>query len=476
MYNVYSFYISLILFLIFSCSKIKKDTKFSGFPKENIHNFVKITWLDGKEIKTHLKPNGAFSFDNLTKNQLAYVTLEIGNQKFPVLYDGNGILEGKLISKKGINETIDIELTNQNSVENQTFKLLEKKRTRNKAFFEKNNLYFLEEKKFDQIIDSLFIESQELTQNSKNSESYISWESQNIAYEKAAYKISYLRKQYYINDKSKINQLNKIENILTSKLILENPKMISSPSYKEFIREYFKTKLVINKKDSLQTISPKQKVKLSFSLIKSTFKSQSIIDLLYWDSIMEFLWLVNLRESMDFSEDILSTYFSEVKNQEYKSEIQNIINRWDEIKPGKNAPKFTYTDINKVEHSLKDYRGKYIYLTIWSSWCGVCVTEIEKWSELKKKYKDSNIVFLSICLDDDIDEWESWLNKTFEDQSDHLLASKGWNEQIASDYIVYKFPRFILIDPQGKIINAEARSPSDGFEEDYKILTKKAFP
>mgnify|MGYP001181324464 FL=1 len=134
------------------------------------------------------------------------------------------------------------------------------------------------------------------------------------------------------------------------------------------------------------------------------------------------------------------------------------------VLPEKGEPgiDFTYPDNNNNIVSLSDFKGKYVYVDIWATWCGPCVYEIPFLVDLENKYHDKNIVFLSVSVDkeEDIDKWKTMLNE--KNMGGVQLFASGWDSQISNDYLlsVTGIPRFLLFDLDGNVIDLDADRPS----------------
>ncbi len=119
--------------------------------------------------------------------------------------------------------------------------------------------------------------------------------------------------------------------------------------------------------------------------------------------------------------------------------------------------------------SLKDLKGKYVYVDVWATWCGPCKAEIPSLKKVEKKYHGKNIAFVSLSIDDDRSHGGSW-EKAHDDWKKfvtdqelggiQLFAPKGWKSEFVRGYKINGIPRFILIDPNGKIVTPSAPRPS----------------
>ena len=459
---------SFILFLLIaSCQqKVQRATRLLGNIKE-----AKDTWIylheSGKKIdSTKIESNGNFELDSINDAINPNISLSYQGEKITLFLEKNSTTKISLNANDFSNDyRIKTGDKKVQSAKNQIKGLREVATT----FFNNTELYTVNKKAFQKELDSIFEQQYQILDDENLDLEYLKYERKNIDYDKAKYLLSYFRKAFYSGNSLIFHSFRNLKSMISLEQTIEAESMIDQEIYTDFIRNFLKTKILFLQKEQLEFLSPKEETKFAFSLIENTFESPKIKDILLQDYLMNFLWMVSLEESLNDSKDIFERYFAHIKNPKYKKQVQSIISRWDKISPRKEAPNFSFKDIYNQKHSLSDYKGKYIYLTIWSSWCGVCSKEIENWSKLKAKYKNSEIVFLSVCLDTDENEWRKWLRNTFDDPEGHLIASKGWNEEIVNDYLVYKFPRFIMIDPKGLILNPEEKSPSEDLE---KVIIK----
>ena len=128
---------------------------------------------------------------------------------------------------------------------------------------------------------------------------------------------------------------------------------------------------------------------------------------------------------------------------------------------GTDSPSFKYENHKGGFTTLEDLKGKYVYIDVWATWCGPCRQEIPFLQKTEEAYHGKNIEFVSISIDVMKDK-EKW-NKFVTDKNlggIQLLADKDWNSDFVLGYKINGIPRFILISPEGKIVNADAPRPS----------------
>ena len=128
---------------------------------------------------------------------------------------------------------------------------------------------------------------------------------------------------------------------------------------------------------------------------------------------------------------------------------------------GKMAPQFTdYVNYKGGTSSLKDFKGKYIFMDIWATWCTPCRKEIPFLQQLEKDFKGKNIVFISVSIDKiaAMDAWKAMIKS--HNMSGVQLFAYG-DKTFIEKLLVDSVPRFLIIDPEGKIIKAQTSRPSN---------------
>lgn len=143
-----------------------------------------------------------------------------------------------------------------------------------------------------------------------------------------------------------------------------------------------------------------------------------------------------------------------------------------EFPKGMASPTFKgYENFKGGTTSLSDLKGKYVYIDVWATWCGPCIAQIPALKKLEKAYEGKNIQFVSISVDDarrsgggsvDVAK-EKWKTMITEEELGgmQLLADNNFNSDFVTNYKIDGIPRFILIDPNGNIVDADAPRPSD---------------
>lgn len=187
--------------------------------------------------------------------------------------------------------------------------------------------------------------------------------------------------------------------------------------------------------------------------------------------------LYNIKSEKVRNPYVLSTLVSELKQIGYTSGVQNLIDdielcskteatiqkakelkaEYYPVRVGEMAPDFEMENEYGNMVKLSDFRGKVVFIDVWATWCGGCVEGLPDFMALRDQYKDrKDVVFLTIS-DDGIEgkaHWQNFLKeKKYTGKIPHLLINNN-KDRFEEDYCITGIPRYILIDKEGKIVNA----------------------
>ncbi len=184
------------------------------------------------------------------------------------------------------------------------------------------------------------------------------------------------------------------------------------------------------------------------------------------DSI-EYIVLLNRyeKEMLNMLEKIEDSIFISTQTNRLERTIKYYSDRKTAIdklpKTGESAIDFTCLDIDGNEVSLSDYKGSYVYVDVWATWCGPCIYEIPYLKKLEEDYRQDNIIFMSVSIDIE-DKKEKWKEMIKEEnlKGVQLISTSAWSSSICKDYAINGIPRFMIFDDKGNVFNLDAPRPS----------------
>lgn len=244
-----------------------------------------------------------------------------------------------------------------------------------------------------------------------------------------------------------------LQNIRDLPVIADDYK--NSDNYKSILRfKYFQEAKRLHEKD---TTKNKLEVQMEvFNKIPNQYVKEHLIALNLENSIRR-------AENKQRSTTIYDTYIPLIKDKELAKGIKTVYRNKIALAKGQPSPKFiNYENYKGSKTSLDDFKGKYVYIDIWATWCKPCLREIPALKKIEKSYLDKNIEFVSISVDNkkDYDKWTAFV-KEENLGGTQLYATNSFKSSFIKRYNVQGIPRFILIDPKGNIVDKDAPRPSN---------------
>ena len=400
---------------------------------------IKGELLD-KEIK--LKPDGSFS-ENLVLECDCIYRIETSKNSIPLYLSKDSKV---VLYADDTNLTSTLKFTGKGSTENQYLakKQLITSAITNEDLYKLNENEFLKKlQEMKSSVNTLYLKTKFTDTNFKVNEA------RSIHYLEHKHLLFYKKYHYFYARLSDFKVSETYPQVDETIDLDNNSDFLFSNDYQEIVLSKFYENIegdgntmFISAKNAIPKIKALKSQSIKNRLIENSTNDINIENLSYDKTYQEFLSITN--------------------NPVIKQTLTINYNATNALQPGNPSPKFDYENQKGGKTTLENLKGKYIYIDLWATWCGPCRQEIPFLQKVEEQYKGKNIEFVSISIDATKDQ-AKWNKFVLEKQLGgiQLLADNEWESKFVKDYGVQGVPTFILIDPNGKIINARAPKPSD---------------
>jgi len=188
----------------------------------------------------------------------------------------------------------------------------------------------------------------------------------------------------------------------------------------------------------------------------------------YPEPIREFLIVLDLKYWFAAygitpeTDSVFADFKTNYQKSGYLPALNKIYNEWLAVAPGKPAPDLEGNTTDGRKISIKDLKGKVVYIDIWATWCGPCVAEIPASKKLQQEFSnETNIQFLSVSIDHNKADWEKFIKKENDWKGLHIIMDPDKIQSLNTSYKLFGVPDYILIDHLGNIVNMKAPRPSE---------------
>jgi len=221
--------------------------------------------------------------------------------------------------------------------------------------------------------------------------------------------------------------------------------LLSYSVYRDNIADYYQQKYKLNPSNDTAYIS-----KVATVLPASTLR-----DYLVFNKIKG---LVGRTRDSASREMLIAKYLPVISQQKTQQQILTLNYILNSLTRGSAAPDFITTALNKDTFSLKNFKGRYVVIDIWATWCRTCTAQSAVFEKIAEEYTSPAVAFVALSIDDSRWAWQDEASQ----RSLSVLHLRSNNKDLFSrSYGVDYMPRYILLDPDGKILHAQLPEPSN---------------
>ncbi len=184
-------------------------------------------------------------------------------------------------------------------------------------------------------------------------------------------------------------------------------------------------------------------------------------------AVQRLRWKQDTAKAMSMLNHLIKLYPDFEDAKQMKKDIVNYLVRSSMLENGKAAPVFSYPDPKGNNISLASYKGKYVLIDFWASWCGPCRQAVPKVKKQYAMYKDKGFDVFAVSIDHDKKAWHKAMGE--EDMPWKQVLSPDIDKTM-SDYMFSGIPTLYLIGPDGNIVDKYT-----GYSEELEMKLEQIF-
>lgn len=178
------------------------------------------------------------------------------------------------------------------------------------------------------------------------------------------------------------------------------------------------------------------------------------------DNVLERLlsnYTSNYRIGGDYESDLTAytALATKITNAEFQAQCITAFENLRFTLPGSSWPDVKLRNLSGETVNLEKFKGQYVLIDVWASWCVPCIKMMPHLQALEKEYAGQNIVFIAISIDADASKWQQ-KNKELQLEGHQLLDQQS---DFAKQLNITGIPHYLLYDPEGKLVEYKTAFP-----------------
>lgn len=308
-------------------------------------------------------------------------------------------------------------------------------------------LYEYPVNEFKHIIDSIYVINKMfldefMLMNSNTSQFFQTTELLSIKYDRASKLIEYVNVNNIVPDARYLRFLNKLS--------VNDSSLLTVYEYRLFLDEiitYYSNENLNN-----SNLPSYEVTLIKMQSVLSRVSNQKVIDYLVYSLLANQVKYYGYKNT----EYLFALFDNNCKNEEYRTVILKPYEKYLKLTANPKAPQVTMTNTKGEVFRLSDFKGEYIYIDVWATWCFPCRKQFPYFEDLKHRYSHKNIAFISVSIDKNRDDWLEYLTlKGFDDN--HFIVEDI--DGFLNSFAIKTIPRFITINDKGYLVDINAKAP-----------------
>lgn len=460
-------FVAVVFFGIGSCTqkKQKHEHKTSNFIiKGSIANPVNrymIAVSENQRDTIQIDESNKFSF-NLQLGSPQYVTLLNGTNSLRVFAEPHKNIEVNF-SDSDLAKTL--EFNGETASENLYLK--KKLQVLLDHSIPPTHLYERPVKEFRRLVDSFYVVEkivldEHLQAYPNVSPTFVKFEKASLFYDRATKLLEYPKLSSFAGQINEIKYFKFLE-----KTNLNDSLLWAVFEYRQFLDayvEYYTHKKIFN--DEVREVYPHEATLARMQVITANIENETLKNKMLFKVLARHVKYHGYKNA----EMLFKTFEFQCTNGLMKQKLVAPYEKYQELNHGKVAELFTFEDVNGKTLDFSAFKGKYLYIDVWATWCLPCKKEAPFFEEQKKNFAHKNIEFISLSIDKKQSDWKEYLTIK------SLTHNQYWVpdfEEFIDMYLIKTIPHFLIINPDGTIKDANAVRPSDNKTDWLELLPQK---